>query len=415
MGLWHKLEAAWTFGRLLTRIPLSYFPFLMGLPRSRRKWHNGRLFLNSFFPPCPSEPFDRFLGRLISGERRPLSAYMAVTPHCPCHCEHCSYGARPKRKMSDEQLFAALRQVRDLGACIIGLTGGEPLLRRDLANLIRTVSADTTTLIFTTGHGLTPERARELAEAGTTCIVLGLESADPGEHDRIRKLPGSFEHVRRAAQASLEAGLFTSFSTIGFAERIDSGEVERIYELARQWGVHEIRVPNPVATGGISGRPGLMLQPQQVRRLYDFHIEQNQRRDDGPIVTCFARIESKELFGCGAGYHHMFVDAAGEVCPCDVMPLSFGNLTEQPLTEIWDEMAVYFSRPRCACAMNAVAPRLPSDPVLPIIPQQSRLLVSPACEGDAVPAAYQPRFAKQVARPPRANSPDRPLPFRRAG
>jgi MoaA/NifB/PqqE/SkfB family radical SAM enzyme len=399
MQWWHRVKATWAFGRLLTRFPVPYLKFLMTLPRSRRKWHNGQLFLNTFFPPFPSKSFDRFVNQMLSGQRRPISTYIAVTPHCPCRCDHCSYGAHEKRKMSDQQLFAAVRQVRDLGASIIGLTGGEPLLRRDLADLIRSISADTTPLIFTTGHGLTPQRARELADAGATTIVLGLESANPVEHDRIRKLAGSFDQVRQAAQACLAAGLYTTVSTIGFSQRIESGALERIYELAIEWGIHEIRIPNPIATGGIAGRPGLMLQPQEVRKLYDFHIAGNQRRDNGPIVTCFARIESKELFGCGAGYHHLFVDAAGEVCPCDVTPLSFGNLNERPLAEIWDEMGAYFSQPRCACLMNEVAPSLPREGTLPVIAQLSRTLVSPPSAGDPVPAAYRILFAKKAGEP----------------
>jgi hypothetical protein len=93
----------------------------------------------------------------------------------------------------------------------------------------------------------------------------------------------------------------------------------------------------------------------------------------------------------------MFVDAWGEVCPCDVMPLSFGNLNEKPLAVIWEEMAGHFSQPRCACAMNAVAPMLSIDEGLPVIPERSRALVLPPCEGDPVPAAYEPLFAQKGA------------------
>jgi MoaA/NifB/PqqE/SkfB family radical SAM enzyme len=419
MKFWNKLRSAAAAGRFLLRIPPAFLWFLYRQTRyskSKKKYHNNQFFVNTFFPPYPSKAFNRFLDQTLSRQRLPLSTYMAVTPHCPCHCSHCSYGKHQPRKMSNEQLFHAVRQVRDLGASIIGFTGGEPLLRRDLAELVASVSQDTTTLIFTTGYGLTTERARELAEAGATCVVLGLESSVAEEHDRIRGLEGSFDRAREAAEACRRAGLFLSISTIGFAERLDSGELEKIYDLAKRWGVQEIRVPNPIATGGIAGCTARMLDADQLRRLSEFHIEHNRRKDDGPIMTCFARIESEELFGCGAGYHHLFIDAGGEVCPCDVTPLSFGNLNDKPLKAIWAEMADYFPHPRCGCMMAEKWAVLPCNAQLPLPAAQSRAIVAPPRAGDPLPAAYRPLLGNVAAKDSPAKNEDRGRePLRRAG
>jgi radical SAM protein with 4Fe4S-binding SPASM domain len=64
------------------------------------------------------------------------------------------------------------------------------------------------------------------------------------------------------------------------------------------------------------------------------------------------------MFGCGAGFHHLFVDAVGNVCPCDLAPLSFGNISEEPLSEIWAEMRQWFDRPRCGCLMKEICGKL---------------------------------------------------------
>ncbi|MBN2021415.1 MAG: radical SAM protein [Pirellulales bacterium] len=356
---------------------------------TKRQEHRGRIHLNSFYPPYPSAAFDRLCDHVAGRRRAPISAYVALTPRCPCRCGHCSYGHREPRQMTAEQLADAIRQIRELGACIVGFTGGEPLLRKDLADLIALVSADTTTLLFTTGIGLSPERAQELADAGLTCAVIGLESADAAEHDRVRGVEGCFEHARRAVAACRAAGIFPALSTIAFADRIASGAMERIYELARAWGVGEIRIPCPVATGGIAGTTGAMLQPDEKRKMFDFHVQHNRRKDGGPTVTSFAYVESAEMFGCEGGYHHLFIDAAGEVCPCDVTPLSFGNVTRRPLAEIWASMAATFPRPRCECLMSRVGHKiLPGEP-LPVPPERSRVLLAPPAADEPLPAGFR--------------------------
>ncbi|MBN2473442.1 MAG: radical SAM protein [Pirellulales bacterium] len=386
-----RLQAAGALARLLLRLPPATTWFLLRrMKNTKRRWHRGLAYLNTFYPPYPSKAFDRFCGHLTHRRRLPVSVYMATTPHCPCKCAHCSYAHRDVREMSAEQMLGAVRQVRELGACIIGFSGGEPLLRRQLADWIAEVSEDTATLIFTTGHGLTPRRAHELAEAGLTAAVVGLDSSDPRQHDAVRRSPGSFDHARRAIEACHAAGIYTSVSTIGFAEKLESGELERIYDLCRRWGVAELRVPNPVPTGGFAGRTEALLNAETRRRLYDFHVEHNRRRDDGgPTVTCFAYIESEELFGCGAAYHHLFVDAAGEISPCDVTPLSFGNLNQRPLREIWDELGRYFARPRCRCVMAEIGSQLSGDDPLPLPPEKSRALVTPATDATPLPKGYR--------------------------
>jgi hypothetical protein len=60
------------------------------------------------------------------------------------------------------------------------------------------------------------------------------------------------------------------------------------------------------------------------------------------------------MFGCGAGYHHLFVDAVGNVCPCDLTPMAFGNVLEEGLGAIWERMGEHFGRPRCGCFMKEI-------------------------------------------------------------
>jgi MoaA/NifB/PqqE/SkfB family radical SAM enzyme len=187
----------------------------------------------------------------------------------------------------------------------------------------------------------------------------------------------------------LDAGLYTAVSTIGTREKIATGDLDRLYDLAAGWGVGELRVLAPVASGGAAGCQSFMLWPEDRQALYDFHVRRN-RAGAGPAVASFAYLESEDMFGCGAGYHHLFIDAAGEACPCDLTPLSMGNACREPLAEIWARMAQYFPRPRTRCLMGHVAAMLEQgDAKLPLPRETSEEILAAIPRDGGLPGAYK--------------------------
>jgi MoaA/NifB/PqqE/SkfB family radical SAM enzyme len=378
------------FAPMLGRVPASHLWYLWRRMANEKPHRFGRsVRINTFFPPWPSEAFSRFCRNVAERKRAPYSVYMAVTGRCPCRCGHCSCAGRAAAELSTEQWKDLIAQVGELGACTAGFTGGEPLTRADLEEFIAAAkSAGLATIVFTTGHGLDVARARRLADAGVDCVTIGIESADAATHDAIRGVAGSWECARAAVAACLEAGVYPAVSTIGLRDRIASGELERMYALAGEWGAGELRLLAPVATGGIAGCAASMLSEDERRALYDFHVRHNRERT-GPAVASFAYLESDAMFGCGAGFHHLFLDAAGEVCPCDLTPLSLGNATRRPLAEIWREMGALFPRPRCGCLMGQLAGKIAAGASLPLPPEQSRALIGPADADTPLPDGYR--------------------------
>jgi MoaA/NifB/PqqE/SkfB family radical SAM enzyme len=388
MSIRVKAHLVRLFVRLVGRVPAGHLWYL-GRRLRREKPHvfAGQLRINSFFPPFPGAAFDRFVAAAAARRRVPYSAYVAVTDECPYRCPHCSYARRRPGRPTREELLAAIGQLKALGTATLGLTGGEPLLRDDLEDLLAAAGPEMATILFTSGHGLDAARAARLADAAVGNVTVGLDSADPAEHDRVRGRAGSFEEARAAVAACREAGLYTALSTVAMRHRVASGGLEAMYRLAEAWGVQELRLLPPVATGGWLGRTAQMLTPDDRSALARFHAEHNRRRD-GPAVAAVPYLESAEMFGCGAGYHHLFIDAAGEVCPCDLAPLSFGNVRTEPLAAIWDRMAAHFPRPRCSCLMAAVADRIAAD-TLPLPRAESEALCRAPAQDAPLPEVYR--------------------------
>jgi len=358
----------------LGKLPIS---LLWRLARQMRyefphRCHN-QLYINTFFPPYPSNAFDKYLDAVIQKNRIPYSTYFAVTDKCPYHCPHCSYGHHQKGHLDTPKAKEIIRQINSIGTVTIGFTGGEPLLRDDIVELVETVGDHTASIMFTTGHQLDENLAQGLTQAGLGCLMIGIESDDPQEHDEIRGVKGSYDEAVRAIEISLKTGIYTAISTVATRDKIAKGKLRKLAELATRHGIHEFRILEPVPTGRFQDCTCEKLSARESKHLSDFHKQWN-RKNSGCAIACFSHLESDEMFGCGAGYHHLFIDAVGNVCPCDLTPLSFGNTLEEPLSDIWRKMEQYFPLPRCGCFMKEVCEQLKGtdDPIeLPLDLHQS--------------------------------------------
>lgn len=383
-----RLDVLTMFSRLVGKVPVGHLLYLLRRLRNEKPHlFGGQIRVNTFFPPYASKAFDRLCEAVVERRRTPLSAYLAVTHECPCRCDHCSVAGREAAALTGEQLLDVIAQIKALGTCTLGLTGGEPMLREELPQLIAAAGPEMATVVFTTGFGLDEGAADALARANVTCVTVGIESTRATDHDAVRGAPGSFGQARRAVRLCQDAGIYTAISTVATPKRLASGEIDRMVKLAWEWNVHEFRILSPVATGAAAGREDFMLTDEQLDDLRDLHTYYN-RRYGPPAVACFAYLESDEVFGCGGGYHHLFIDAAGNVCPCDLTPASFGNVTDRPLAEIWAEMAEHFCRPRRTCIMRNLAGQLEGRP-LPLAPDESRRLIPPRRPGDRLPGGYR--------------------------
>ena len=321
--------------------PLAFLRFVRTwLDGERITRHRGQWVLNSFLPPFPGPAYERLFTNQLSGRHlSPQSAFLAVTSACPNRCWHCSAAGRDGEDVASAEWERTIDQCLELGASIIGFTGGEPCLQPDLPSLVRRAAqGGAATIVFSSGNGVVQVQIQALADAGLWAFSVSLDSTDSAVHNRLRENDQAFEHAIAAIRQAREAGLYTMVGMVATPEAVDAGGVEAMHALAATLGVDELRITEPMPCGKLAGcgKEGL-LSPEQVARLRQFHIETN-RQGDGPKVCAFNQVEGPQTFGCNAGTQHLYVDAAGRVCPCDFTPLSFGNVREEPLAEIWKRM-----------------------------------------------------------------------------
>ena len=361
--------------------------------------HHGQWVIASYVPPFPGAAYNRFFARKLDGEQLiPHSAALAITAECPADCWHCSLkNRRAGQELTTDQWLDVIAQLHELDVSMIALTGGEPTMRADLPELVQAAHRGGAVVeIFTPGIGLSEAKINALCNAGLWAIGVSLDRTEPQAVNRMRGTPQAFDSAIDALKMSRRAGLYTFINAVADRQSVATGEYRRLYDLARRLSLHELRLLEPMPCGRLaSSGSDYRLTPEQVAELRQFHRETN-RRGRGPKVCAFPEIESAELFGCGAGTFHLHIDPSGNVCPCDFVSLSFGNVLEERLEVVVRRMGEAMRQPRRHCFLqtNAAAiDRLAAEHGYPLSPPLS---VQVATESPQEPL---PDYLQFVARP----------------
>jgi MoaA/NifB/PqqE/SkfB family radical SAM enzyme/protein-L-isoaspartate O-methyltransferase len=349
-----------------------------------------RFVVNTHFPPYPSPAFDNLAAAFgqygDAGARRLYSVTFAVTNRCSFNCWHCYNAGRSQTDLPLETLRRVVGELRALGAVQVALTGGEPLLREDLEDIAGSFDERSCVIVGTTGAGLTESRAGRLRNAGVFGVGISLDSVDEAEHDRLRGQAGAFRIALDALHTARQAGLYPYVVSVASHDFLQPAYFMKFLRFAGDAGALEVHLLEPSATGKLAGRTDVMLAPADRQRIFDYQQEVAQR-DDLPILSAYAYLESSDAFGCGAGLTHLYIDGSGEVCPCQLVPMSFGNVGREPLVDILARMGEHFRKPRATCVGRVFARQLGNHP-LPAPPEISQRLCEECLPRDHV----LPRF-----------------------
>lgn len=304
----------------------------------------------------------------------PTAVTFAVTARCPCSCYHCSAYRRPlEGEMDTRTVKDVIRQCADMMVGSIVLTGGEPMMREDLPELISHIDAcEATPQIFTSGFFLDRERVRELGRAGLRVMFVSLDSPDAEVHDEGRGVDGLMSRACDGIGYAVEEGISVGISTFATHEAVAGGYVERFFELGRELGVSEITVFDVTPTGKMLDREDLLLTPGEHRHLSGLQEGQFARKD-GPKIVTMSYVNETDIIGCFGAKYQMHITHDGYVTPCDFAPLHFGNVKEEPLRVIWNRMRAHpeYRKKTVPCRMQdpefrrRYIARIPPDVPLP--------------------------------------------------
>jgi len=276
----------------------------------------------------------------------PLGMLAELTHRCPLHCPYCSNPvelAAKRDELTTEQWLAVLDAARDLGVLQVHMSGGEPLLRPDLPELVgRASDLGCYVNLVTSGLGLTAARLARLVDRGLAHVQLSVQGADAERADRIA---GAKAHARKieAAEVVRAAGLPLSVNVV--LHRANHDQVGALIELAERMGADRLELANTQYYGwALRNRTALMPTPEQLAAAEPIVRAATERlRGRMEIVYVVADYYEDVPKPCmyGWGARQLTVAPNGDVLPCPaasvITTLPVENVTRRPLAEIWYE------------------------------------------------------------------------------
>lgn len=320
---------------------------------SERSYHDGRMEMADF-------------------SQAPFTIAWEVTHACAYACVHCRANAQHRADPSELNSQEAMRLIDRLsvfGSPILVFTGGDPMMRRDLFELITYATERGLRCSLTpTATALpTPERLRRAQEAGIRRIALSLDSPQARAHDSFRQVQGSWERTMSILRAAQEVGLSAQVNTT--VSRYNLDHLPEMVPFIEQVGAVQWSVFFLVPTGRAQTR--WMISPQEHERifhwLYDLSgrapfdikataapmyrrvaIERRKAEQGGDSQVAFqgagfqyADGLNRPTRGVNDGNGFLFISHKGDIMPSGFLPLPAGNVRRDDVVEIYRQHSLF--------------------------------------------------------------------------
>jgi MoaA/NifB/PqqE/SkfB family radical SAM enzyme len=343
-----------------------------------------KIFIDPFAPFFPSP----FAGKLFDNNSvdtfplKPNYAQISITNFCPCRCIHCHVENSQEGDMPREAIFAALQDMVEANFPLIFFVGGEPMSRfADLVDFVAYSRRHMDTRIFTSGVGASVKRLRTLKEAGLEGICVSLDHHKEAVHNRKRNHPAAFQSACATIQEASNLGFYVSVVCCTTSPMVTSGETFQVVDLAERLGAHSIQINEirPVGRATKTQGEDLFLSSRDKEILIDYYRAQNRGTRRIAVVMPWYN-EEPYNFGCTAtSGQQAYVDAKGNVMPCPLLKMGFGNINEDRFKTIWNRFTHACGHPVRECILYPLFQSLSESKTLPIPVERSFELWPEVC------------------------------------
>ena len=267
--------------------------------------------------------------------RLPLAAMVAITDSCQCSCAHCGVSTNSLNcgEFSLAQMFKLIDELKSLNVKRLYLFGGEPLMRKDIIEIIA-YATKKRMLVEMDSNGilLNKKNVVALKNAGLQLVRVSLDSHNAKEHDRSRGLIGTFDKAIAGIKNCQEIGLECHLSSYINREKINSNHIDNLVLLNKKLGT-KMRLLKPILTGKIMNAEEELFNEQEILKLRSY-LRPNK------VYWEVEYIDHKDIpFMCSAKLKkYIYISSFGEVQPCCYLPIVFGSVHNEPLENILTRM-----------------------------------------------------------------------------
>ena len=290
----------------------------------------------------------------------PYLIALNLSERCNLACDHCYLDAKILKEGATDELTASeiktvLDDIASVGPeAMVVLTGGEPLLRKDIEELAKHASnLGLMVVVGTNGVLLKPERIRQLQDAGVAGVGISIDSLRPEHHDTFRGRKGAWIKTMAAIDACVEAEM--PFQIHFSATDDTADEIDDMVAFARDAGAMVLNVFFMVCTGRGEKYSGISPEKYEnvLRRVAEAARNEKRLMVRAKCAPHFKRIAMNmdpewaitsahgyDAGGCIAATRYARITPNGNVTPCPFMENSVGSVRENPFSDIWNDAPV---------------------------------------------------------------------------
>lgn len=323
---------------------------------SHRQYHNNRMTVADF-------------------DQAPFTIAWEITRACAYACVHCRADAIPQRhpdELTTEEGFQLIDRLAEFGSQILIFTGGDPMMRRDLNELVAYAHSKGLRCSLTPTATALPtlERLIQAKEAGIRRVALSLDAPRPEVHDKFRMVEGSWQRTMDTLHRAKEAGIAVQVNTTVTTFNVDILDemVPFIEEVdAVQWSVFFL-----VPTGRAQAK--YMISPEEHERVFHWLYDLSKEAPfdiKGTAAPMYRRVaierkraeaalEGKEITFQGAGFQYadglnrprkgvndgngfLFISHIGEIQPSGFLPVTAGMVREDDVVDVYRNHPIFTS------------------------------------------------------------------------
>lgn len=287
-------------------------------------------------------------------------ALWELTQRCNLCCIHCRAAASPQtlehNLIKGDDIVRLMKELKELGCPTLALTGGEPLLRPDIIDIIQEASKQgIKTRIQSNSLLLTEDLAKKLKEAGLYSFGVGLDGSCPEISDQIRNLDGALNKAIESIKLlkSLDIKVHVEFTVT----RINMNDLSNTLDLLENLGVDTFLARAAIFTGRANGdNPIFVIEPHEYRKFLEQLSIERERRKIKMVINCqdplyhladssimnklkeYGDVYSgKIISGCTAGQDMIHIRCDGKIGVCTFLQdVVLGDFYKDSLVNIWN-------------------------------------------------------------------------------
>jgi len=321
----------------------TVLPFTFDLAQPERMAANGKC---EYYLRLGYSPYAKTAAKFI-----PLVLSWNLTRKCNLKCSHCYINAGTselKNELTTIESKQLIDQIAEVSRPLLILSGGEPLLREDVYDLIRYGTQKGLRMGLGSNGGLLDfKAAKKLKEAGIKTVSISIDSNIPQQHDDFRGIEGSWDKSINAIKALRENNVLVQVNTTLTQQNYD--QIDDIMSLVEKIGVENFHLFFLVPTG--RGAKMADISPAMYEKMITDTFAKTSKHKLNVRPSCapqFMRIAGdmgldmrQWIRGCIAGMYYCRIYPNGDVTPCPYLPVKLGNVRESSFTDIWLNSPVF--------------------------------------------------------------------------